>query len=190
MVTAVARSEVRDVLPEVSHFQHAEMADVVVEIWGEAWADSSWTNLMDVPKGLTSAGDPVAESLVSHVRGVTLACLGCASALREVHGYEIDNDLLLAAALLHDASKVVELEPFADGVRYSEFGVNVQHGVWTANQLLKRDLPLSLTQIIISHTPMSKVVPKPIEGIVLYYADMLDSDAISLVNGYPLLLKK
>lgn len=190
MVASVAHSGVRELLPEVDQFQDAAMADLVVEIWAEAWEESSWTNLVDVPKGLTSSGAPVAETLIAHTRGVTRACLGCAAALREAHGYEIDHDLLLAAALIHDASKVVELEPYADGVRYSEYGVNVQHGVWTANKLLNRGQPLPLAQIIISHTPMSNVVPKPIEGIVLFYADMLDSDAISLVNGNPLLLRK
>ena len=180
---------IHELLPYVDEITDRDLAASVVEIWVEAWDESRWDDLADVPKGIYSGG--TVRSLVEHVSGVTVGALAYASCMSEIHGWSLDHDLLASAALLHDTSKVVETEPGPDGVPVvSEFGLLVQHGVWTAQQILNRQLRLDLAHIVVSHTPMSRTKPLSPEGIILYYVDMLDSDILSLHAKLPLLLSK
>ncbi|HXZ38961.1 MAG TPA: HD domain-containing protein [Thermodesulfobacteriota bacterium] len=47
-------------------------------------------------------------SLVEHIRFVLKAALFIFGQLEKAHGYKIDRDLLIAAALLHDLGKIFE----------------------------------------------------------------------------------
>jgi len=182
-------ARVRELFPAIAEIGSDELQRAVVDIWVEAWDESAWSELADVPKGVYGGG-PV-RSLVEHVTGVTAGALAYARCMEEVHGWSYDRDLLLAAALLHDTSKVVETEPGPDGTPVvSEFGRLVQHGVWTAQRVLERGLGLDLAHMIVSHTPVSRTKPLNPEGIILYYVDMLDSDVLSLHAQLPLLLSK
>jgi hypothetical protein len=191
-VTAVAQGRaerVRELFPLVAEIADADLQQAVVEIWVEAWDESEWPDVADAPKGVYGGG-PV-RSLVEHVTGVAAGALAYARCMEEVHGWSYDRDLLLAAALLHDTSKVVETAPGPDGTPVvSEFGRLVQHGVWTAQRILNRGLGLDLAHMVVSHTPMSRTRPLNPEGIILYYVDMLDSDILSTHAHLPLQLSK
>jgi hypothetical protein len=173
-------------LPAIEQVSDPDLRTAVVEIWIEAWETSAWDDLEDVPKAIYAQGE-IHCSLVEHVRAVTAGSIGFADAMEEIHGRPCDRDLLLSAALLHDASKVVESAPSEDGRPVvSEIGRMLQHGVWTAQRVLARGLRLELAHLIVSHTPMSKTTPLIVEGLILYYVDMLDSDVLSLHAGLPL----
>jgi hypothetical protein len=177
-------------LPAIALIDDKAYHDAVVEIWAEAWEESEWTDLADVPKGVYAPPIQI-RSLVEHVNGVTEGAVALADAMREVHGWSYDRDLLLTAALLHDTSKVVESAPGPDGYAVmSKLGRLLQHGVLTAQRVLERDLGLELAHMIVSHTPMSKSIPANLEGIALFYADMFDSDTLSVEAGLPLLIRK
>lgn len=194
-MTTVSTSEprvqrIRELLPAVAEISRPELRDAVLEIWAEAWEESEWADLAEVPKGVYGGGTPV-RPLVEHVSGVVAGSLAFARCMEEVHGWSYNADLLLAAALLHDTSKVVETAPGQDGTPVvSELGRLLQHGVWTAQRVLNRGLGLELAHMVVSHTPMSKTKPSNPEGIILYYIDMLDSDILSLHAQLPLLLSK
>jgi HD domain len=180
---------IRVLLPMISELRDEELASAVAGIWVEAWGESNWTDLADVPKGLRG-GERTPRSLVEHVCAVAEGSLAYAVRMEACHGWAYDRELLLSAALLHDTSKVVEYASEGDRVVVSEIGRLLQHGVWTANRVLGRGLGLDLAHLIVSHTPMSRTTPQSVEGVVLYYIDMLDSDVMSWHAGDPLLLTK
>lgn len=180
---------VRELLPAISRLDDETLEAAVEEIWLEAWDESAWADLAEVPKGVYG-GKPSSRSLIEHVCAVTDGACAFAETMRAVHGWAYDRNLLLTAALLHDASKVVESEPGPDGVVVSDLGRLVQHGIWTAHRIMNRGMGLELTHLIVSHTPASRSKPLTVEGVILYYIDMLDSDILSWHSQQPLHLTK
>jgi HD domain len=180
---------VRELLPMIADVRDATLATAVAEIWVEAWEESAWADVADVPKGL-HGGAPTPRSLIEHVCAVTEGVVAYAACMETCHGWSHDRELLLAAALLHDTSKVVEYAPDDGRVVVSELGRLLQHGVWTAHKVLARDLGLELAHLIVSHTPVSRTTPSSVEGVILYYVDMLDSDVLSWHAGQSLILEK
>lgn len=175
-------------LPEVDLIEDIALRHAVCEIWAEALAASNWKSLGDVPKNPETL--PETRRLLEHSRSVALQALAVARVVRDVHKIGFDSDTLIAAALLHDVSKLVEYEPTADGAAKSRRGELIQHGVWGAFKAWEKGLPEDLVHNIIVHTNNSKHAPRTWEAILVHYVDYLDSDALLFAEGRPLLLKK
>ena len=105
---------------------------------------------------------------------------------------EINRDLLICGAILHDFGKIEELS-FETGFEYTDKGKLVGHIVISAilvNQKIEEikdfpeDLKNCLIHLILSHQGKlehaSPVVPKTLEAIALYQADELSAK----VNAY------
>ncbi len=120
--------------------------------------------------------------LLEHTVGVTKICKALAPLYPEV-----DRDLLIAAALLHDIGKIRSYShgPTFD---YTDEGRLLGHIVIGNQMVLERiadisafpeELSTSLQHLILSHQgkleQASPVVPMTAEGFILYYADEIDS---------------
>jgi hypothetical protein len=165
-----------------------QLADTVVDIWVEFWNTSEWERLEDVPKNPKSLGG---RPLLAHVRSVTQQAIATGRAVQECHDIPVDMDLLTAASLLHDVSKLVEYAPKAGthGVS-TKVGTLIQHGVMTASNVLNRGMSLEMAHLILSHTEASAVPPKTIEGVILHYVDYADSDVLLMAEKQPLLMHR
>jgi 3'-5' exoribonuclease len=106
----------------------------------------------------------------------------------DIHA-ELNRDLILTGAILHDLGKIEELE-FNSGFEYSDKGKLLGHIVIVANMIEKEtneiegfpaDLKNQLIHLVLSHQGKleyaSPVVPKTLEAIVLYHADELSAKA-------------
>lgn len=110
---------------------------------------------------------------------------------------ELNRDLLICGALLHDYGKIEELtiEPsfdYTDKGRLLGHIVIVSNLVETYTQQIKgfpEELKIQLLHLLLSHQGKlehaSPVVPKTIEAITLYHADELSAK----VNAYKLAIK-
>lgn len=100
---------------------------------------------------------------------------------------EINRDLLITGAVLHDLGKIEELE-FESGFDYTDKGKLVGHIVIIANIIEKESSTIEnfpdevknqLLHLVLSHQGKlefaSPVVPKTLEAIVLYHADELSA---------------
>ncbi len=111
---------------------------------------------------------------------------------------EINRDLLITGAILHDIGKTIEInsEP---GFEYSTEGKLLGHIVIAATMVEKEinkiknfpdDLRINLLHLILSHQgkleQASPVVPKTLEAITLYHADELSAKT----NAYKLSLER
>lgn len=136
------------------------------------------------------AESPGAKALHhSHVGGlldhtVSVATLVCA--VQELHP-EMDRDLLIAGALLHDVGKLGELA-IDTTINYTDTGRLVGHIVltdrWVREQINQIDgfpaeLDNKLNHILLSHHGQKEygapIVPMTAEACALHYADNLDA---------------
>jgi len=173
----------REVFPEIDEIEDPVLRQGVIDIWLEVAAAMAWQRFEDIPKNLKAEAY---RPLVPHIRAVTQMALRLAETAAALQGTPYDRDLLLAACLLHDASKALECEPDPEGAptggptkpgRTSAIGRNIQHAVFVAHKVLEKGLPLELANLVITHTHASGVRGRTWEAALLFYADFADTDA-------------
>ena len=161
------------VFPEIELIGDVGLRANVEAVWQELWQQSE---LDSIDRLLTSPEIPYPH--LPHNRAVIEMALAVASAFERFHGVKVDRDVLVAAALLQDASKIVEYSVTDGTVTYSALGSQYPHGFWAAHVALKHGVPDSVCHIILTHTPQAPVFPTSLEGKILYYVDQLDVLAI------------
>ncbi len=127
------------------------------------------------------------SGLIEH----TLEIIKICDLMCNIH-YEINRDLLIAGAMLHDFGKIEELS-FDSAFEYTDKGKLIGHIVIASiivNDEINKmndfpdELKTNLLHLILSHQGKlehaSPVVPKTLEAITLYHADELSAK----VNAY------
>lgn len=176
----------REHLPMLDNINDKELAKKVAKIWHEVWKESKWEDIEDA----CFKPDYPGISLLNHIRSVTQAALKFAETRMEIYGEQINIDILLAGALLHDVSKVLEFEPTKEKPIATKKRILFQHGVLGAHKALNENLPDELVHIIICHTGKSRLIPKTPEALIIYYIDGADAELNSQKFGVPLALSK
>ena len=183
---------IRELIPEIALIGDDSLREAVEEIWQQAWRESDWDDLADVPKNPSSPAAPQraadAWTLVTHTRAVAQLAVPAAETIKTLHGIDFDRDSLLALAILHDASKLLEYEGTRDAITKSRTGRLIQHGVYGAFLMWQHGLPVELVHGVISHTPSSTVLPQTHEALIVRYVDFLDTDSMLLDAGEKLFL--
>jgi hypothetical protein len=139
----------------------------------EIWQLSEFKSIDEVPSSVE-----IPYPHVKHNRAVLALALATADVFERAHGLRVDRDLLLAAGLLQDVSKLVEYRPTGTGTGYTERGQEFPHAFWAAHIALNHGLPDSVCHVILTHTPNAPTFPSSLEGKILYYVDQLDVLAI------------
>ena len=97
-MTKITEEMVRSYFPQLSEIKNQEYAKKAAEIWVEAFENSSWEDIADAQFATRAPG----VALVKHTESVTANALMIARNTVEKYGYEIDTDILILAAVLHD----------------------------------------------------------------------------------------
>jgi hypothetical protein len=184
---------IRELLPELAQISDDGLRQTVESIWEQLWRESDWEDLADVPKNPSSPGAPQrvpnAWTLVTHSRAVARLAVGSAETIKDLHGIDYDHDSLVALALLHDVSKILEYEGTKESVRKGRMGSLIQHGVYGAFLMWQHGLSHEMVHGVIAHTPSSGVLPQTHEALIVRYTDFLDTDSMLLDAGEKLYLK-
>jgi hypothetical protein len=162
------------IFPEVEQIKDAKLRRAVIEVWEELWRMSPWTDVNEVP---TSPEIPYPT--VPHNQSIMAMALAVADAFEKFHGVKVNRDHLIAAAILQDASKVVEFRRGANGtIENTTIGQNYPHAFWGAHLALQKGVPDAVVHVLLTHTPQAAKFPQTLEGKILYYVDQLDVIAI------------
>jgi hypothetical protein len=165
--------DLAELLPEIDLIRNAELRAKVAAVWQELWQQSSFESLSAVP-----IGPRIPHPHLAHNRAVITMALAMADAIERFHRITVDRDVMLAAALLQDVSKLVEMAPGEGGVVQTEIGKSFQHAFWAGHAALAHGLPLEVCEVVLNHTPDSPRLPRTLEGKILWYADQLDVIAV------------
>ena len=161
--------------PQLLEIKDTELRRGVETVFQELWDQSKWSDLAELPL----SGEIGYPNLPHTQCIVTMAC-AIADALTRYHGTPIDRDLLIASAILQDASKLVEYEPDAEGrAVHTEIGRNYPHGFWCAHLAVQHGIPHAVSHITMTHGSASPKFPDSLEGKILFHVDQLDVIAVA-----------
>ncbi len=116
--------------------------------------------------------------LLEHTVAMVHICLTLCDLVENVYGGEVDRDVVLAGALVHDVMKCYVYSSDGRGFfRTSPLGERVDHLTLLVSELLKRGFPLDVVHVAASHHgDQSPVKPKTLEALIVSIADLADSE--------------
>jgi len=177
-VTEELREGVKQSLPEIEMIGDLTLREQVVELHAIALAETSYRRIEDIPpSGVPESPLMTRGTQADHYRGVATMAVGMARGLEAVMGsIEIDYDLLIAAALVHDVGKAYE---FAGWERWrserSRTGFPaLRHPVYGAHLALEIGMPEPIVHCIAAHPYMGEgqFVKASVETTIVQYADV------------------
>jgi hypothetical protein len=122
--------------------------------------------------------------LARHTRQVVKNSLGFADTMKEFWNLECDREDLITAAILHDASKVVEYT--GPNGQESEIGKALLHAQLAGVRCLDFGLSPKVANIVSYHPhtpPHVHVRPQYVEFVILTWADLASVDPIFFLEG-------
>ena len=108
------KDRIRECLPEIEWIKDKDLQEKVVVTFEDALKIGGWEpeDMAKIPFTLLIKDCPA--SFLTHTRGVTRICKVSMDEYNALYknegGFQLDNDVLIAAALLHDVGKLVEYE--------------------------------------------------------------------------------
>ena len=176
---SVLREGVQQSLPELALIEGQELRERVIEAWAMALSETEYERIEDIPPSAVPRS-PFMErgTQADHMRATAQLALGLAEGMERVFGnMEIDHDVVVAGALVHDVGKPYEFstrnrsrweeDPSAVGCP------SVRHPVYGVHIALMAGLPESVVHIVGAHAREregASVIPS-LEAIIVQYAD-------------------
>ena len=162
------REYIMKVFPQIGRIQNKEMQEGVVRAWLLAIEKGGWDRIDDVPFTLLT---DVKTSLVEHTRAVTDMAMAVGQTRKD-----LDMDILIAGALVHDVGKLLEYERRGTAITKSKFGKLIRHPVSGYGLVLEVGLPAEIAHIVAAHSKEGESVNRSAEAIVIHHCDFIDFD--------------
>ncbi|HHH79314.1 MAG TPA: HD domain-containing protein [Thermoplasmatales archaeon] len=164
----VTLQEIQKIFPELEWINDTSLRDKVIKVWFTAAEKGGWKSLDDVPFTLLFEDSGL---LTAHTRRVTRLAKNVMEAREE----NLNNDFLIAGALLHDVGKLMEYELRDDGkVVKSEFGKQKRHPVSGSELAKELGLPDEIVHIIYAHSKEGDTLQRSPEAIIVHHCDFID----------------
>ena len=168
--TAKPPLDVLALFPQIGDIIDPKLKRGVIEIWEEMWQDSSWTDIRAL-----QVSSEIPYPHIPHAQCVVELAISVADSFEKHHGDSVNRDHLIAAAVLQDASKLMEYELGPDGkMRHTSIGKNYPHGFWCAKLTVDKGLHDAIGHVMLTHSSSAAKFPDSLEGKILYYVDQID----------------
>ncbi|MCP2520334.1 HDIG domain-containing protein [Candidatus Aminicenantes bacterium AC-335-A11] len=170
------RKELMELIPEFNLIQDKDLLEKTLKVWEYALRENNWKieDLLEMPFTLL-IDDPPAN-IINHTRAVTLTCLRIADAMIDVYKEKIhiNQDYLIAGALLHDVGKLYEFKKEGEKFIKSKMGKIIRHPVSGAALAYKFGIPEEIVHIIAAHSKEGEIVKRTVEAIIVHHADFVN----------------
>ncbi|MEM5798322.1 MAG: HDIG domain-containing protein [Candidatus Aenigmatarchaeota archaeon] len=111
--------------------------------------------------------------LVRHTYAVTKMCIAIAQNFKDIYGYEMDMDSLIAASLVHDIGKLWSMRKDKTWVANE---ISLDHTVLGTAELYARGFPEKVIHIVASHFgEQGPTPPQTPEAILFHHIDLLNA---------------
>ena len=166
--------DIDSVFPEIRTIEDGTLRANVASAWKNA-ADENDIAIEDLrtvpwfPPAQRSLGLEADEAtLVGHVRDVTACAVGLVDSLAGRRtALDIDLDVVVAGALVHDVSKLAEF----DGMASTEIDDLLGHPYFGVAVAANAGLPAEILHIVLSHSHRTAVEPATLEAEIVRRAD-------------------
>jgi putative nucleotidyltransferase with HDIG domain len=174
------KAEIRKLFPEIEQIRDRDLQDRVVTCWEEAMEKGGWKieDLKSIPFTLLIPDCSI--NIIVHTRAVTQTAIKVAGALKEFYKdrVDIDSDLLIAGAILHDVGKILEYARFEGKVGKSRTGKLLRHPFSGAALAYKHGLPEEVIHMIATHAREGDGGYRTTEAVIIHYADFINFESL------------
>lgn len=182
------KERIAQLLPEIAWIGDPTLRDQVVASYEDALKTGGWEpdDMAKIPFTLLIPNCPA--SYLTHTRGVVRiakAAMDEFNALYENEGgFKLDNDKLVAGALLHDVGKLVEYEKAPDGKTVkSQMGKDLRHPFSGTVIALRNGVSSEIGHIIANHAHEGDGTLRSPEGVIVNKADFINFETIKSFLG-------
>jgi len=163
-------------IPEFNLIKDSDLKEKVLKVWDIALKAGDWEakDLQRMP--FTLLIDPCPCTMVEHIRGVVNVSIEAAKALQSIYQdkIKINEDYLIAGALLHDIGKLVEYKEEDGRFIQSNWGKLVRHPISGVGLCYSQDIPEEVMHIIASHSWEGDRCKRTSEAIIVHHADFIN----------------
>jgi putative nucleotidyltransferase with HDIG domain len=160
-------------IPEFNLIKNIDLKERVLKVWEIALKAGNWEvkELQRMP--FTLLIEPCPCSMIEHIRGVVNVSVNAAEALRSIYEdkVKINEDYLVAGALLHDIGKLVEYKEEKGKFIQSNLGKLVRHPISGVGLCYSQGIPEEVMHIIASHSWEGDRSKRTPEAIIVHHAD-------------------
>lgn len=173
----LTEKELVSLFPEFDLIQDSDLRSKSIRVWLRACETSDWENLTDIP--FSGGFTPEPDNLVYHVRLATQYSYAVAKQSNQMQKTQVNLDIVVAGALLHDVCKVFE---YSSKGGKGEWGRQVTHGIYGICLCHEEGLPMEIIHIIASHTDKLGMPNKTLESIIIHQCDNIAAAGSYLVS--------
>jgi len=174
------KPKINQLFPELEQIKAEELRNKVASTWLEAIEKGEWgiDELETIPFTLLIPDCQV--NLVAHTRAVTQTAVNVARTLLDFYKekVEIDFDLLIAGAILHDVGKILEYAKDQDKVVKSKTGKLLRHPFSGSALAYKHGLPEEVVHMIATHAKEGDGGYRSTEAMIIHYADFINFESL------------
>ena len=183
-ISDALRDQIRNELPEIQRIEGLPLRDLTVEAWAYALASSTFSSIRQIPPaGMPGYQEVKHGDQTDHLRGVTRLALGIAKEMQAAYpDLEVDMDIVLSGALLHDVGKAWEFDPercerWSD--KQKRYGrPSIRHPAMGAHICLTVGLPEEVAHIAMAHSGEGELLVRSLECMIVHKADYVFWDVL------------
>ena len=175
-------SQITELIPAVGRINDDALREALCRTWAEAFRRGPFESFVDVPQGLAVP----TRSLLTHVNDVNRLALSFIDVVHRDYGLQVDAEVALAGAILHDVDKAFILTRLDTGaVAYVDGWESDDHGRLGAELAMECGVPEEIADLVRFHNPFSYEghLPGTVEGTIVHYADLAAADFGAIQHG-------
>lgn len=170
------RKKLLSLVPEIEWIKDEALRDSVISTWVQALEKGGWEpeDMMRLPFTLLINGPEV--SFLEHVRAVTRMVKAALDISKEIYGdkLQVNEDLLIAGALLHDVGKLMEYESKDGKYVQTKIGKTLRHPFIGAALAYLNGLSPEVSHIIAFHSHEGDYIKRSLEALIVNKIDLLN----------------
>jgi putative nucleotidyltransferase with HDIG domain len=166
--------------PEIAQITDREIRDKTIAVILDAMTTGGWTveDLDRIPFTLLIPNCQI--SLLVHMRSVVQTAMKIAEVQDRFYSriFQLDMDLLLSGAVLHDVGKLLEYAESEKGFIKSGTGKIMRHPFSGAALALKHGLPAEVQHIIATHAHEGDGGYRSPASVIVHHSDFINFEPL------------